>query len=309
MSTKINNFGIAPIVLFVYNRLDTLHQTITALLNNYLANQSELIVFSDGPKSFIDESSVSEVRNYIKSIKGFKNITIFEAPKNNGLARSIISGVTTVFENYDKLIVLEDDVLTSPNFLHFMNSSLSYYENDPKIFSISGWSIPIKRRGNDDVYFTKRSNSACWASWKNRWEIIDWEIKDYPEFLNNSKLQKQFNEMGSDMTSMLKRQMNGQLNSWAIRWCYHQFKTNQLTVYPILSKSINIGYDSTNATNTTEKFSRFKTDLDQNLKTEFNFPSKPMLDQIYLKQFLRPHRLTQRIKYKLLNKIFGKHGA
>ncbi len=292
--------NFAPIVLFCYKRLDTLILTVEALQKNYLASQSELIIFSDAAKGEKDDKAVEDVRDYLKTIEGFNSIKIYEAKENKGLANSIINGVNQVLETHDSVIVLEDDLVSSPNFLNFMNDSLNFHEDNPQIFSIAGFSIPIKTNSDSDVYFTRRSSSWGWATWKNRWEIINWEVTDYNSFKKNKVQRTEFNKMGSEMASMLDRQMTGKINSWAIRWCYYQFKNQLYSVHPFESKIDNVGF-SPEASNTKEKYNRYKTALDIGTKTHFNFSNDITLEKDVIKQFIKPFTITSRIKYKLLN--------
>ena len=118
---------LAPIVLFVYNRIDHTKQTLEALLENELANQSEIFIYSDAAKSRNDEIKVAEVREYIKKVSGFKKVTIIQRERNFGLASNIIDGVTNIVNEYGKIIVLEDDLITSPYFLSFMNKGLDIF--------------------------------------------------------------------------------------------------------------------------------------------------------------------------------------
>lgn len=289
----------APIVLFTYKRLDTLRQCVAALQQNYLAGDSELFIFSDAAKRESEKIEVESVRNELKLIRGFKKVTIYETPYNKGLANSIIDGVTQVINTYKKVIVLEDDLVASGNFLCFMNKALDYYEYIEKVFSISGYTIPIDN-AKDDVYFTRRSSSWGWATWKDRWEKVDWELNDYIQWNKSPVNRKSFNKMGSDMSKMLKDQMTGKIDSWAIRWCYNQFLRHQYTVYPTLSKIINIGTDA-NATHTYDKFNRWATILDVSNKTDFIFNNDIKLEQHYLTQFLKQFSVNSRIKYKILN--------
>jgi hypothetical protein len=291
---------LAPIVLFTYKRLDTLKLTIEALQNNFLASKSDLIIFSDAAKGVKDSRAVKNVREYLKTIDGFNSIKIYESMENKGLANSIIKGVNQVLETYNSVIVLEDDLVSSPNFLDYMNDALIFYFNNPRIFSITGFSIPIKTNTAYDVYFTNRSSSWGWAIWKNRWETIDWEVSDYKFFKNDIIQRNLFNKMGTDMASMLDSQMKGNLNSWAIRWCYHQFKYRLYSVHPFVSKIDNVGF-SPEASNTKEKYSRYKTSLDIGTKTEFNFSKNYNLDKDVIQQFLKPFTLFSRMKYKILN--------
>lgn len=292
---------LAPIILFVYSRSDTLEKTINTLKINYLASESDLIIYSDGPKSEKDIDSVEKVRSYLKTITGFKTIQINLSDKNKGLAKSTIYGVTEVLKSFNSCIVVEDDLVSSRNYLNYMNEALYFYEEYSQIFSIAGFSIPIVNKTRFDVYFTHRANSTGWAIWRNRWEQIDWEVKDYGEFKSDSKKRKAFNQMGSDMCHMLDKQMNGKLNSWAIRWCYHQFKYNFFSVHPFVSKIENIGFGSENSTNTKEVFNRFETVLDKGERIEFNFSSEIKLDKYIIKQFTKPFTISSRVKYRLIN--------
>jgi hypothetical protein len=295
---------LAPIVLFCYNRLDTLQQTVESLQQNYWAEESELFIFSDGAKKVEDEPVIAQVRDYLKTITGFKKIVITEAVKNKGLANSIIGGVHEIINRYDKVIVLEDDLVSSRNFLLYMNKALDYYKNNPKIFSVTGFSIPIRGLDENSVYFTQRANSCGWGTWKDRWNEIDWEVKDYAALMNDRVARRAFNKMGSDMTSLLTKQKMGKINSWAIRWCYHQFKHDLYSVHPVVSKIKNIGY-AKGATHTKEKFNRFETKLDLSNSTEIDFDSPVRLEKKVIRQFVRPYSMPYRVLYKMLNIFFG----
>ena len=292
---------LAPVTVFCYNRLDNLKDTITALQHNRLAVDSDLIIFSDGPKNCVDELLVRDVRDFLKTIIGFKTITIYESLVNKGLAKSIIDGVSQVLSQNENIIVLEDDLITSYNFLDYMNQSLHFYDKITNVFSVAGYSIPISTISKFDVYFTHRSFSWGWATWRNRWNSIDWDVGTYDLFKNDKKSRSQFNKMGTDMSRMLDRQMNQKINSWAIRWCYHQFRYNLFSVHPICSKVVNIGFNSNYASNTKAKYNPFKTKLDTSNQTSFCFSDDIKLEKVNVDQFIKPFSLISRIKYKFLN--------
>lgn len=296
---------LAPIVLFTYKRLDTLKKTVETLQQNHLAGKSNLFVFSDAARGEQDAEAVCNVRNYIKSICGFKTVTIFESQFNKGLASSIIEGVSEILKIHETVIVLEDDLVSSSNFLSYMNQALHFYKNEGKVFSIAGYSLPIHNDESElDVYFTSRSSSWGWATWKDRWVTIDWEVKDYPAFKKNNLLRRDFNKMGSDLSQMLDRQMQGKINSWAIRWCYHQFKSGLLSVHPFMSKIENVGFNSPDASNTKERFNRYQTKLDKGEKIEFLFSKEFCLDSEIIQEFTKPFSIQNRIKYKIINLLF-----
>ncbi len=286
---------LAPICLFTYNRLNETKQTVQALKKNFLASKSELFIFSDGPKNHHTDGKVKLVRDYIKTIDGFKTITIFESKTNKGLANSIINGVTKVVNEYKKVIVLEDDLLTTPNFLDFMNQSLNFYQKNKKIISISGYTInlPSLKNSSKDFYFGYRASSWGWGVWKDRWISIDWDLNDYHDFIKDKKAVRDFKKGGSDMPRMLRKHIEGEIDSWAIRFCYHQFKNNMVTLFPTISKLKSIGY-SKEATHTTGT-KRFITPIDKSLKKEFYFENFNMLDQQLVKEFAYFFSIKNRI--------------
>jgi acetyltransferase-like isoleucine patch superfamily enzyme len=239
---------LVPVVIFVYNRPEHTKKTIESLAKNHLAHETEVYIYADATKNEKVIEKVKEVRKYIDSLqnnKYFKSIEIKKAESNKGLANSVISGVNKVIEKYGKVIVVEDDLVSSPDFLQYMNAALDYYEKDDEIWSISGYTfnIDIPKDYNSDVYLSYRGCSWGWASWRDRWEKVDWDISDYNNFKTNKKLRKKFNRGGRDMANMLDLQMQGKIDSWAIRWCYAQSKLDMLTVYPIVSRIRNIGLD------------------------------------------------------------------
>ncbi|RCV66171.1 Glycosyltransferase, GT2 family [Methanophagales archaeon] len=244
------NNDLAPVILFVYNRPEHTRKTIDALKNNLLAWDTELFIFADAAKNDAERNNVEKVRKYIKTLDGFKSITLIEREENLGLAKSILSGVTEIINQYGKIIVLEDDLITSTPFLNYMNYYLNYYKNEQKVFSITGFNYPESLLHVPDeypysIYFGYRCMSWSWATWINRWNKVDWEVKDYDKFITDKKSKKLFNRGGEDLSDMLRSQVEDKIDSWAIRWCYAQSKSDAYCVYPVKSLVNNMGFDGT----------------------------------------------------------------
>jgi len=278
----MKNNNLAPIIIFTYRR--KIDKLVESLLNNNLAKDSELYIFSDGFKSQIDKQDVLDVRENLKSIDGFKTITIQKSSTNNGLANSVINGVTNIINKYGKAIVLEDDLILADNFLDYMNEALVYYEQNDKIWSISGYTpqLDCLKDYDKDIFLSLRASSWGWATWKNRWNKIDWEIKDWKKFKKDKNAIIRFNQGGNDMYKMLETQMIGKIDSWAIRWCYNQFKYNSYTIYPTKSKLINNGFDE-KGTHNSDGQSRWKV----NISNENNKLEDVKIDEVILKCFAK----------------------
>jgi len=250
----------SPIVIFTYRRDIT--DVINALLKNELSKESNLYIFSDGYKNDIDKKDVVAVRKIFQNIKGFKSVKVYESKINKGLANSIIDGVNFILNKYNSIIVMEDDLIVADNFLEYMNEGLEFYEKQSNIWSISGYSpkLPCLEDYDKDVYLTMRASSWGWATWKNRWNSIDWKIKDWDSFKRNKIEINEFNKNGNDMFKMLELQMLGKIDSWAIRWCYNQFMQKKYTIYPTKSKLVNIGFDN-KGTHNSRGFNRWDVDV------------------------------------------------
>ncbi|QDC47511.1 glycosyltransferase family 2 protein [Candidatus Methylopumilus universalis] len=234
---------VSPIVLFVYNRYLHTRQTIDALLKNSESNQHDLIIFSDAPQSLNENEAVIEVRSYLKTIKGFRSIKIYYRDINFGLAKSIVEGVTEVLKSYDSIIVLEDDIVTSPFFLNFMNNALARFEEDERVISIHGYVYPTKEK-LPDVFFLKGADCWGWATWKRGWQLFNVDGMALLKELKSKNLIKEFDFNNSHVFSkMLKDQIKGKNNSWAVRWYASAFLAGKLTLYPGRSLVNNIGND------------------------------------------------------------------
>lgn len=292
---------LAPIIVFAYLRLDTFKRVIEALQDNDLAKQSNLYIYCDGVKSEKDKIIQTPLLKFIKSITGFKTITIKISPINKGLDPSIIEGVSEVINKYGKAIILEDDIVVTTNFLSYMNHALDFFEKDTRIMSISGFGLKVKKPKyyNDDVYMFGRSTSWGWATWKNRWNNIDWDIKDWKEFSKNRKAIKKFKQRGgSDMFKMLKTCLAGG-GMWDIRFCYNMFKTDTYSIIPFNSLVENIGFNDLGTHCKSVTYNRFKYTLDDGNKTLFS-----MSEDIQPNATIINSRLKyQSLKYRIYSKI------
>ena len=234
--------SLAPILLFTYNRPSHTRQTLNALLGNELSNESELFIFSDGYKGIEEKNEVMEVRQLVRSIKGFKKIHITEHGVNLGLAKNIIEGVTQVIETYENVIVLEDDLITSPYFLTFMNEALDMFEEEKRIGHVHGYCYPLPKL--PDAFLTKWTGSWGWATWERAWRQFNPDGNILLKEIETRRLARAFDFNGQyPYTRMLRRQVKGQNNSWAIRWSASLFLNDMLSVNAGKSLVENIGFD------------------------------------------------------------------
>jgi len=276
---------LAPIILFTYKRPQHLSETLHSLAQNPLARESHLIVFSDGAKSIEEQEAVEAVRAIVADIKGFGQVEIHTSPHNQGLANSVIQGVSQVLAQYRTAIMLEDDMICTPDFLRFMNEALVYYQNHPKVFSLSGYSFPLEipKEYPHSVYALPRASSWGWATWQDRWQKADWEMKDFEVFKQDRTSQRRFNEGGADLTPMLFKQQKGLVDSWAIRWIYTHFKHEAYAVYPRVSHIRNIGVDGSGTHS--PKTDKYKSKLQED--SEYTFTKDLRVDVTILAELQR----------------------
>jgi GNT-I family len=291
---------VAPIVLFCYNRPTHLKKTIESLLQNELAKDSKIYIFSDGPKpnKKNDKEKVEAVRAYLNRLIGFKEIIISNSTVNKGLANSVIFGVSEVIKQYGRAIVLEDDLMVSNDFLEFMNTGLEFYKNEKKIYSISGYSFLLEKIDlSDEVFLIKRASSWGWATWVDRWEDVDWKLKDIDLFFKDANQKSNFMEAGEDTLPMLAKYRKNKIDSWAIRWTYHHFINSAFCLVPKYSKVENFGTDRS-GTNFIISTDKYKTKA--NIK-RIDFPELINENQLVTK-FIKDKFKPSYIR-KIINKL------
>lgn len=243
--------NLAPIIVFCYNRPDHLEQTLDALSRNELADQSTLYIYCDGPKEGASDEmrqKIADVRMVARKRQWCKEVHVMEAENNKGLANSIISGVTEVINCFNRVIVLEDDLVTSRYFLTYMNHSLDFYENYESVFSIGGYNfpqtkIPIPDDYPYDNYVCLRSCSWGWGTWKNRWDKVDWTMDKFNHCKINSNIMRALNRLGDDFIPMMQMQQDGMIDSWSVRFGYEHFIHHAVAMIPCMSYVRNIGID------------------------------------------------------------------
>jgi len=279
---------LTPIVLFVYNRPWHTRQTVEALRKNELAGQSDLIIYSDGPKTDADKSAVGEVRQYIHGLSGFKNIIIRERNKNFGLADSIISGVTEVVKKYGRVIVLEDDLVTSPYFLRYMNDALKRYENNENVMQVAAYMFPNNLTAASDAFFMPFVTTWGWGTWKRAWDRLDVSKQGFEALKQNRALRRAFDLNGAyDFFRLYENKYKGKNNSWGILWYSTIFFNKGIVLFPVQTLAYHIGYDNsgTNCNATEIPQQRLSA------KPVVNLPAEAAVDEVVYDAFLKDFRL------------------
>lgn len=238
----------APIIVFAYNRPDHLRSTLVALSKNDLADQSELTVFCDGPKegaSDVQLAAIQEVRNVAHEKQWCKNVSVIEAAFNLGLADSIVRGVTSIVEKYGRVIVLEDDIITSKGFLRYMNDALEMYESDERVMHISGYMYPHKGK-LANTFFCALPLCWGWATWKRAWKLFDDDTQKWITYYEHNNLWNRFNVFGGDiLQKQLEDNSNGIIKTWFVKWHSCVLFNDGLALFPGCSLVNNIGMDGT----------------------------------------------------------------
>jgi hypothetical protein len=234
---------LAPILLFAYNRPDHVQRCIASLQANTLSADSDLFIFSDAARTTADTDNVKAVREMTRRVTGFRSVTITERQENWGLARSIIDGVTTLVKRYGRVIVVEDDLVVAPYFLQFMNDALETYKDEERIGHIQACDF-TKNPSLPDMFLIKWTGSWGWATWERAWRFFEPDGRKLLHELEDRKLTREFDFNGKyGFTRMLRRQIEGKNNSWAIRWNASLFLRDMLSLNVGRSLVANEGFD------------------------------------------------------------------
>ena len=237
--------GLAPVVLFVYNRPDHTRRTLAALAANPQAIDSDLIVYADGPKKPEHAATVQQARAVARAATGFRSVTMIERDRNLGLANSIMGGVSEVLAAHDRVIVVEDDLLVAPEFLDFLNAGLQRYANDPSVMQISAYSYPAHDRSAPEAFFLPMISCWGWATWATAWSRFDASMSRLAALDSDAEMRYRFNIDGAyDYYGMACQQRMGKIDSWGVRWQLSLFANDGLVIYPRESLVTNSGVDA-----------------------------------------------------------------
>jgi hypothetical protein len=249
----------APVAFFVYTRLDHTRRTAEALQRNVLASQTDLFIFSDAARKHEAQPHVRAVRDYVRTITGFRSITLVERERNFGLAASIRDGVTKLCNDRGQVIVLEDDLVTAPDFLTYMNDALNFYEPEHRVIAVHGYMHPVAV-ALPETFFLRDPGCWGWATWKRGWDLFNADGAGQLATVREQGRETEFNLDGSyDYIGMLEDQIAGRNQSWAILWYATAFLMDKVTLYPGRSLVNNIGFDGSGTHGGAE--SRFSAEL------------------------------------------------
>ena len=241
----------AALALFLYARPEHARKVIDALRTNPLAAESDLFAFCDGAKGDADRAAVQATRALAAGISGFKSVTMAMAETNRGIARSIREGVSRVLQDHDRCVVIEDDVVLSPHALAYFNAMLDHFAATPAVASISGFAyarhvVPLPPRLAHDVYFTPRLNCWGWATWRDRWQAMNWDPANGDRVLTPTEVAA-LRRGGSDLPGLWRLHREGRIDSWAVPWTCDQIRRGLVTVHPRQSYVRTIGLDGSGA--------------------------------------------------------------
>jgi hypothetical protein len=263
----------SPVVLFVHSRPWHTRQTVQALQENTLAEQSDLFVFSDAARNDEEVERVEEVRRFCETIDCFKKVTVVERQENCGLANSVIRGVTDITDQYGSVIVLEDDIVTGPFFLKYMNDALRFYEPEPAVWHISGWNYPIKSNGLGDAFLWRGMECWGWGTWSDRWKYFEKDTSKLMRDFSKEEIHLLNLDGCHNSWSQVIANAEQEIDTWAIYWYATLFKHRGLCLSPTRTHVRNIGFDGSGVhRDSGDIYGSHRLPLSQ--KSEFSFPTQ-----------------------------------
>lgn len=287
--------------VFCYNRANKLKRCIDALLKNPECPNMDIVFFSDGYKGERDKAGVLETREYINSITGFKSVIKHFRERNYSTGPNFIEGLTFLSNNYEQFIIVEDDLIVTPNYIKFLTDGLAFYKNEKSVFCITAYVFPVQAADYSyDSIIYKRFCSYGWGGWADRFTNVIWDHQQLQDLMGTSPgFSRRLNAEGYDLVRMLKKQINGKISTWDVQLQVHVAENRLKVVYPIISKVNNIGFDE-ESTNTFG-IDWLQTPIDDGTKREFKFCDENLIIPDLQKQIKKPFSLKSLVTRKLIN--------
>lgn len=289
------------IAVFCYKRAAKLKASMEALLKNPECKDMEIVFFCDGHKSEKDLPGVTATREYIHSLTGFKKVHKHFRERNLSTGPNFFAGINYLRDNYEQFIVVEDDLVVTPNYVRYMLDGLDFYRNEPSVFCMSGFAFPLRVKDYPyDTIIHERFCSYGWASWGAKVKGVVWDKEGLRNLLDTTPgFTSQLNKQGPDLSRMLKKQINGDISTWDIQMQVHVARHRMKVVYPVLSKAHNIGFD--NESTNTFGLDYLKTVTDPGNKRHFHFCPVNVINPYLQSQLKKPYMLPALATRKIIN--------
>lgn len=290
------------IAVFCYKRAAKLKTSMEALLQNPECASMDIIFFCDGYKGEHDKAGVEATRAYIDALSGFRTITKHYRERNFSTGLNFRTGITYLCNTYDRFIVVEDDLVVTPNYVRYLLDALDFYKEEQSVFCVTGFAFPLEV-GNYhyDTIIHKRFCSYGWGSWSNRVRKITWDSEELTKLMQEPNFKKRLDKEGLDLYRMLKKQVSGAISTWDIQMQVHVSENNMKVVYPIISKTHNIGFD--NESTNTFGVDYLKTVTDTGEKRHFVFCPAELEEPALQKQLKKPYGLPALASRKIINTV------
>ncbi len=289
--------------VFCYKRAAKLKASMEALLQNPECANLDIIFFADGYKGEKDKQGVLETRSYIDSLTRFRNVYKHYRDKNFSTGPNFHTGLSYLSSNYDRFIIVEDDLVVTPNYIKYLLDGLDFYKNEKSVFCVTGFAFPLKIGSYPyDTIIANRFCSYGWASWSDRVKHVVWDKEGLQKIVNTSpNFKTRLNKEGMDLYRMVLKEIDGTISTWDIQMQVHVSENQFKVVYPIISKGTNIGFDQ-ESTNTFG-IDYLQTPQDPGTKREFKFCPAGLIEPSLQKQLKRPYSLPVLAKRKILNDL------
>ena len=289
--------------VFCYKRASKLKAAMEALLKNPECAEMDIIFFADGYKGEKDKQGVLETRGYIDKLTGFKNIYKHYRDKNFSTGPNFHTGLSYLSNNYDRFIIVEDDLVVTPNYIKYLLDALDFYKNEKSVFCVTGFAFPLEI-GNYpfDTIMANRFCSYGWGSWGDRVKNVVWDKAGLQKIVQTSpNFKNRLNQEGMDLYRMVLKEINGTISTWDIQMQVHVSENRYQVVYPIISKGKNIGFDE-ESTNTFG-VDYLQTPQDLGIKRTFKFCPVDVIEPNLQKQLKKPYSLPVLAKRKIMNDL------
>ena len=280
---QTNPQALAPVAVYTYTRHEHLVNTLEALRQNHLAPDTVLYVVSDGAKVPEHEPAVRRIRDYVDNLTGFREIVRVYRESNYGLSRSLPEAEKMILSDHGRLIEMEDDNITSANYLDFINAGLQHFEADDTVYSICGYCPPVgSAHGSTDGDFWRYSWNMSWGYgiWKNKYDRLHPSKNRYPEMCQSGLLAKQNRAGGLYVSDSLKRDHAGLKYFPDAVLCTDMFAANMQSIIPTVSKVHNTGQDGSGQSSK-QTTSKYDVVLDTGEQRAFDFTRESALAQEY----------------------------
>ena len=166
--------------------------------------------------------------------------TLFQE-RNLGCRRGVITAIDWFFDREAEGVILEDDVVPSPDFFPYCGEMLERYRDDPRIMMVSGTNQLGAGVASSHYFYSSLGSIWGWASWRRAWSLYDEGMSRWGPDMSAMLMRRHGQQTARYLAHVFNFHVRNHVDTWDTQWLYTIQHAEGLAVMPEANLIRNVG--------------------------------------------------------------------